>query len=98
MEWLPDEKPPAGTVMVATPLVSSGAMFRVAVPSLKVTVPVGVGPPAVPVAVAVKVTGWLGSEGLTDEVSAVWLLPMPSLATNTSREPPGVACKGLAVG
>ena len=41
-------------------------------PFLKVTVPVGVPVPGgVAVTVAVNVTGWLNTEGLEDELSAV---------------------------
>ena len=45
---------------------------RVAVPLLKVTVPVGVPVPgAVAVTVAVNVTDWPYTDGLADELSAV---------------------------
>jgi hypothetical protein len=45
---------------------------RVAVPLLKVTVPVGVPVPgAVAVTVAVSVTDWPYTDGLTDELTAV---------------------------
>lgn len=45
---------------------------RVVAPSLNVTVPVGMPPPAtVAVTVAVKVTDWLDTEGLTEELTTV---------------------------
>ena len=53
------------------------AVPNVAAPSLKVTVPVGVPVPgAVAVTVAVKVTDWPKTEGLTEEATAVVVLAL----------------------
>ncbi len=65
--WLPTAR--LEVAKVATPLALSVPVPSVVAPSLKVTVPVGV-PPA-PVTVAVKVTDWPKVEGLADEPSAV---------------------------
>ena len=53
---------------VATP-ADSGLVPSTVPPSLNVTVPVGV--PPVPVTVAVKVTGWPALLGFCEEVSVV---------------------------
>ena len=68
IEWEPKAR--ADVENVATPPLSVPVPSVVA-PSRNVTMPVGV--PPVPVTVAVKVTDWLTVEGLTDEVSAVVL-------------------------
>ena len=59
-------------VKVAVPLAFNVPAPRVEPPFLKVTVPVGTPlPGAVAVTVAVNVTGWLSTEGLADELTAV---------------------------
>src|SRR5439155_1086528 len=62
--------PPAAAkllVNVALPPVPTATVPRTTLPSLKVTVPVGVPPPGATVAtVAVKVTAWPVTAGLTD--------------------------------
>ena len=58
-------------VRVAWPELSALVASAVA-PSLKMMVPVGVpAPGAVAVTVAVKITDWLKTDGLADEVSTV---------------------------
>src|SRR6266853_1870435 len=62
----------AEVVNVAIPLPFSVPVPNVVEPSLKVTVPVGTPlPGGVAVTVAVNVTGWLNTEGLDDELTAV---------------------------
>ena len=56
-------------VNVAWSEPSSVEVPRVVVPSLKVTVPVGV--PPLEVTVAVNVTDWLNTEGLAEELTVV---------------------------
>src|SRR5260370_37430286 len=70
MECAPTAR--AEVVNVALPLPFSVPVPSVVEPSLKVTVPVGT-PLAggVAVTVAVNVTGWLNTEGLDDELTAV---------------------------
>jgi hypothetical protein len=72
IEWLPT---PSDEIMNwACPLLSV-PLPRVAVPSLKVTVPVGV--PAVGLTgdtIAVKVTDWPYTEGLGEEIKLVVVL------------------------
>ena len=69
MEWLPEES--AVVAHVATPeeIVAAPQLAIDEAPSRKSTVPVGV--PELPDTVAVKVTLWAGSDGFTDETSAV---------------------------
>src|SRR5262245_1878461 len=66
--------PPAAAnlvVNVAAPPVPTATVPRTTLPSLKVTVPVGVPPPGATVAtVAVKVTAWPVTAGLTDDFRA----------------------------
>ena len=69
MEWLPTER--AAVENVATPEPLRVPVPRVAAPSLKVTVPVGV--PPVPVTVAVKLTDCPYTDGFDEEVSVVVL-------------------------
>lgn len=57
-------------VKVAFPAASSVPVPRDVVPSLNVTVPVGVAPVAGKT-VAVNVTGWLGAEGSGEDVRVV---------------------------
>lgn len=66
MPWLPAAN--VEVVKLATPAVS-GLVPSTAPLSLNVTVPVGV--PPVPVTVAVKVTGWPTLLGFSEEVSVV---------------------------
>jgi hypothetical protein len=62
----------ADVVNVAIPDAFTAPVPIVVVPSLKVTVPVGVpAPGALTVTVAVNVTDWFKRDGLTDELSAV---------------------------
>ena len=69
MEWVATLS--AEVVKVAWPPLSA-PVPSVVVPSLKVTVPVGVpAPGATAVTVAVKVTAWPNTEGLAKEASAV---------------------------
>ena len=70
MEWEATDR--ADVLKVATPLLLSVPVPRVVVPSLNVTVPVGV--PLDEVTVAVNVTDWPNVEGLADDVSAVLVL------------------------
>ena len=56
-------------VNVAWPEPLSAEVPRVVVPSLNVTVPVGV--PPLEVTVAVNVTDWLKTDGLADELTVV---------------------------
>src|SRR5205807_3291232 len=93
--------PPYTAVMLCGPAVSAAVanvawpelsvpVPSVVVPSLKVTVPVGV--PPLPVTVAVNVTGWPAAEGLTLEVSVavdatsvtVWVNAADALAANAA--------------
>src|SRR5262245_16259718 len=58
-------------VNLAVPSAPTGAVPRTTLPSLKVTMPVGApAPGATAATVAVKVTAWPGTAGLTDEVRA----------------------------
>ena len=59
-------------VKVALPEPSSVEVPRVVVPSLNVTVPVGV--PPLEVTVAVNVTDWLKTEGLAEELTVVMVV------------------------
>jgi hypothetical protein len=72
MLWVATEREEVGNV--ATPAPLSVAVPNVLVPSLNVTVPVGV-PEAglVAVTVAVNVTDWPKTDGLADEVRVVLL-------------------------
>lgn len=56
-------------VKVAWPVPSRVEVPNVVAPSLNVTVPVGV--PPLDVTVAVKVTDWLNTEGLAEELTVV---------------------------
>ena len=56
-------------VKVAWPVPSRVEVPKVVLPSLKVTVPVGV--PPLEVTAAVKVTDWLNTEGLAEELTVV---------------------------
>src|SRR5713226_4414492 len=103
MEWAPTERAVADVEKVAFPVA-----FRVPVPSavdpsLKVTVPVAVLPPAVlGETVAVKVTDWPNTEGLAPEVTVVVVVAatvkvavvvwVPSVASTVWA--PGVAAAG----
>lgn len=79
-------------VRVAWPVPSRLEVPSVDVPSLKVTVPVGV--PPLEVTAAVKVTDWLNTEGLADELTVVVVAKefctvcttLPLLAANTGSE------------
>src|ERR1700738_4446849 len=88
-------------VKVAWPLPSTDPVPKVEVPFLNVTVPVGTPlPGGVAVTVAVKVTGWLKTDGLAEELTVVvvadlftaWgaalslplLLPQPLAPVNTA--------------
>jgi hypothetical protein len=61
-------------VSVATPPPANVALPSAAAPSLNVTVPVGVPPPLV--TVAVKVTAWPIWLGLSEEISDVAVTPL----------------------
>jgi len=62
----------AGTVIVACPVLSSGALPAVAPSNSKFAVPVGiVGLADVSVTVAVSVMGWLGEDGLGEALTVV---------------------------
>ena len=65
MLWLPDVN--AEVVKLAAPPASVTGVPRMAAPSLNWTVPVG----DAPVTVALKVTAWPGTLGLSEEVTAV---------------------------
>ena len=61
-------------VKLALPELSA-LLPRVLLPSLKVTVPVGVAVPGAPATtVAVNVTAWLRNEGFSDEIRVVVVL------------------------
>lgn len=77
---------------VAWPLLSRFDVPRVVAPSLNVTVPVGT--PPLDVTAAVKVTDWLNTEGLADELTVVVVAKvfctvctvLPLLAAKTGSE------------
>ena len=69
MEWVPAVK--EAVIYVACPLAFNVPVPSVVVPSLKVTVPVGVPVPELGATVAVKVTDCPTVEGFTDEVTVV---------------------------
>ena len=79
-------------VKAAIPLALRFEVPNVEVPSLNVTVPVGVQP--LEVTVAVKVTDWLNTEGLAEELTAVEVAKefctvcttLPLLAAKTKSE------------
>lgn len=68
MEWLPAVSKEVAKLAWPEPL--SDAEPSVVLPSLKVTVPVGVLP--LPNTVAVKVTGWPNADGFRDDIRAVF--------------------------
>ena len=71
MVWLPTAS--VEVANVALPELKA-AVARVAAPSRKVTVPVGVPAPGeTALTVAVKVTAWPNTDGFTDEVTVVEL-------------------------
>jgi hypothetical protein len=72
IEWLPIAR--VEEVKVALPAVTVAAVASVVVPSVNFTVPVGTLVPA-PVIVAVSVTDCPEVEGLSDEVTAVVVVP-----------------------
>ena len=79
MLWLPVESVLIVKVAVVTPpVVLTVPVPRVVLPSLKVTVPVGLAaafePGLVMLTVAVKVTAWPETDGLTDELTVVVVL------------------------
>ena len=90
MEW--EATASVEVVKVAWPVPSSVEVPRVVVPSLNVTVPMGV--PPLEVTVAVKVTDWLKTEGLAEELTVVvvvnvfWTVCtlLPLLAANNESE------------
>ena len=67
MEW--DAAVKVEVDKVAWPVPSSVDVPSVVEPSLNVTVPVGT--PPLDVTAAVKVTGWLNTEGLAEELTVV---------------------------
>ena len=77
---------------LALPLLSRFEVPKVVEPSLKVTMPVGT--PPLEVTVAVKVTDWLNTEGLADELTVVVVektfctvcTTLPLLAANKESE------------
>jgi len=71
MEW--DPRASAEVVSVACALPFSEPVPRAAVPSMNVTVPVGVPEPEVAVTVAVNVTDCPIADGFTDDFSVVAL-------------------------
>src|SRR5262249_48067281 len=62
----------------ALPVASRATVVRMVAPSLNVTVPVGI-PPPVAVTVAVKVTDWPNTDGLTEEVMTEVVLAWPTV-------------------
>src|SRR5256885_1354981 len=72
MLWGPTARGEASMLKLAFPEASRGAVPRVVPPSTKGTKPVG-GPliGEFAVTVAVKVTGWPNTEGLTEELTPV---------------------------
>ncbi len=78
IEWDPTVN--ALVANVAWPVASRLPLPRVLVPSRNVTVPVGVPVPGgFTVTVAVKVTDWPKTDGLTDDVSVVVVAAPPTL-------------------
>ena len=70
MEWVPAVK--EAVIYVACPLAFNVPVPSVVVPSLKVTVPVGVpAPGGFTLTVAVNVTDWPKTDGLTEEATVV---------------------------
>ena len=72
IEWLPMAR--VEDVKVALPAVTVAALARVVVPSVNFTVPVGTLVPT-PVIVAVSVTDWPEVDGLSEDVTAVVVVP-----------------------
>ena len=66
-------------VLIPLPLECSIPVPMLVDPSKKVTVPVGLGP--VPLTVAVKVTAWPNTDGLDVDATIVVLLSRPVLTT-----------------
>ena len=80
MEWLPTDKDEG--VNIACPLPFSVPEPSTFVPSLKVTIPVGV-PVVDDFTVAVKVTGCPKLEGFSDDVTAVVVLALFTVCFTT---------------
>lgn len=78
IEWLPIAS--VDEVKVALPAVTVTALASVVVPSVNLTVPVGTLVPT-PVIVAVSVMDWPEVEGLTEEVTAVVVVPCTDCET-----------------
>ena len=76
-------------VQVATPLASGLALqFAIAVPPLvNVTVPVGVTPGTWDATVAVRVTGWLSTEGFGEAVRVVLVTASVTAKLNGATDP-----------
>src|SRR5437667_11135432 len=84
--WLPVDS--AEVPKVACPPASAFVLSVVA-PSLKMTEPVGVPAPGeTALTVAVNVTDWPNTDGLTDEASAVLLLASLTACVNTAEAQP----------
>ena len=90
MEW--DAAVKVDVDKVAWPAPSRADVPNVVEPSLNVTVPVGT--PPLDVTAAVKVTGWLNTEGLAEELTVVVVAnafctvctALPLLFANTGSE------------
>jgi hypothetical protein len=78
MVWLPTASLDVlKLAVVVPPVVLSVPWPILVVPSAKVTVPVGV-PEPLPVTVAVNVTTWPKTDGLTEAATTVPVLPLPT--------------------
>lgn len=78
IEWLPIAR--VDDVKVALPPVTVAALASVVVPSVNLTVPVGVLPPT-PAMVAVKVIDWPEVEGFAEDVTVVVVAPWTDCET-----------------
>lgn len=76
IEWLPTANELVVNVAVNGVVADSVPLPIVVVPSRKFTTPVGLPVPEVTVTVAVKVTGCPKTDGLTDEATAVEVVPL----------------------
>src|ERR1700680_876630 len=91
MEWIPLAS--VDVLKVALP-AERAPVPMIVVPSLNVTVPVGV--PEVALTVAVKVTGWPKVDGFNEEARVVVVATAVGLgSTNTTASSFGEACVGL---
>ena len=74
------------TLRLALPRASTLTVSRLVVPSVKVTVPVGVAAPLCPDTVAVKLTAWPKVLGLGDPASVVVLAPFVTVCEKVPDE------------